>query len=163
MNRREKKSAPGFSNFGFSTILLAFVMICIVTIAALSLITANSDYKLSQKVAEKNTAYYTAEQQAYETLAEIDQQLAQAYTKALGANSYYKEVENALHSFSSGTYDRATGTFQYSVPIADNQNLEIELLIHYPAEKADAFYEIITWKSVYDEVEIDEGTLDLID
>ena len=64
MNKREHKKAPGFSNFGFSTILLAFVMICIVTISALSLLTANSDYKLSQKVAEKNTAYFDAEKKA---------------------------------------------------------------------------------------------------
>ena len=45
------KSKFHFSNFGFSTILLTFVMMCIMTFGVLSLITANSDYKLSQKVA----------------------------------------------------------------------------------------------------------------
>jgi len=33
-----------FSNFGFSTILLCFVMICVVTFSALSLVSAYSDY-----------------------------------------------------------------------------------------------------------------------
>ena len=163
MNKRERKGAPGFSNFGFSTILLAFVMICIVTISALSLLTANSDYKLSQKVAEKNTAYYEAEKQAYEILAEIDARLANAYDQSTGANSYYKEVESSLLSLGQGTYDRTTGSYTYAVSIAENQNLEVKLTIYYPTEPDESFYEITTWKSVYEEVEIDEGTLDLID
>ena len=163
MSKSSKRSAPGFSNFGFSTILLAFVMICIVTISALSLLTANSDYKLSQKVAEKNTAYYQAEQEAYEYLAQVDQLLAQAYSKAIGANSYYREVENSLQTLSFGTYERATGTFSYIIPISENQNLEIVLLLHYPDTDTSAMYEISQWKSVYEEMEIDEGILDLID
>ena len=163
MNKTTKKSAPGFSNFGFSTILLAFVMICIVTIAALSLLTANSDYRLSQKVAEKNTAYYQAEQQAYETLAKIDTLLSTAFTNADDANDYYQEAENNLLSLNIGTYDRITGTFSYSIPIAEKQNLEVILLIQHPTTSAETFYEIISWKSVYEQVEIEEGTLDLID
>lgn len=163
MNKRERKSAPGFSNFGFSTILLAFVMICIVTIAALSLLTANSDYKLSQKVAEKNTAYYNAEKLAYDALSDVDQALAQAYAESNSANSYYKEVESALLLLELGTYDRTKGIYSYTIPIAENQSLNIELLIHYPKTSDESFYEIITWKSVYNEIEVDDGILDLID
>ena len=163
MSKSSRKSAPGFSNFGFSTILLAFVMICIVTIAALSLITASSDYKLSQKVADKNSAYYAAEKEAFEYLSQIDEILASSYSKAIGANSYYKEVEKSLQNLSNGSYERASGTFSYTVPITENQDLEIQLRIHYPTNDSSAMYEIITWKSVYEEIEIDEGTLDLID
>ena len=61
-----------FSSFGFSTILIAFVMICIVTFSVLSLLTANADYKLSQKVAQKSTSHAKAEYAAYEVLAQID-------------------------------------------------------------------------------------------
>ena len=163
MSKSKKRSAPGFSNFGFSTILLAFVMICIVTIAALSLLTASSDYKLSQKVAEKNSAYYVAEKEAYECLSQIDNLLAQAYSNALGANSYYREAEHSLLELSIGTYERSTGIFSYTVPITENQDLKIEILIHYPSNDTSAMYEVITWKSVYEEMEIDEGILDLID
>ena len=163
MSKSSRKNAPGFSNFGFSTILLAFVMICIVTIAALSLITASSDYKLSQKVADKNTAYYAAEKEAYEYLSQIDNILAQSYSKAIGANSYYKEVEKSLQTLSNGSYERTSGTFSYTVPITENQDLEIKLRIRYPDNDTATMYEIITWKSVYEETEIDEGILDLID
>lgn len=163
MNKHERKKAPGFSNFGFPTILLSFVMICIATISALSLLTANSDYKLSQKVAEKNTAYYDAEKKAYDTLADIDALLAKAYSDSNSANTYYKEVESSLQSLDYGTYDRTTGFFTYEVTISDNQDLQVGLYIHYPTEMDDSFYEITTWKSVYDVIEPEEEILDLID
>lgn len=163
MNKSHAKSAPGFSNFGFSTILLAFVMICIVTIAALSLLTASSDYKLSQKVAEKNSAYYEAEKKAYEHLAEIDQILANSYNNTIGANNYYKEVEHALQGLNIGIYDRNTGSYSYTIPILDRQSLEIKIIIHYPYDGASTLFEVSTWKSVYEEIEIDEEILDLID
>lgn len=54
MNKQKK----GFIHIGFSSILMVFTMLCLVTFATLSLITANSDYRLSLKVAEKTTAYY---------------------------------------------------------------------------------------------------------
>lgn len=163
MNKQKERTSPGFSNFGFSTILLAFVMICIVTISALSLITANSDYKLSQKVAEKNSAYYLADKQAQEQLANIDQLLANAYANASGASSYYKAVATSLEALGYGTYDRMAGTFCYEVTIAEHQTLQVELQIHYPNEKKVPLFEILSWKSVHEEIEVDEGTLDLID
>ena len=163
MNNRVRKSSPGFFNFGFSTILLAFVMICIVTVAALSLLTANSDYKLSQKVAEKNSLFYAAEKQAYEYLAKIDDILEKAYVNTTEANDYYQEAEESLLALKIGTYDRISGTFMYAIPIAENQNLEVQLLIYYPTKSDESFYEIISWKSTYEQTEIEEGTLDLID
>ena len=53
MNKQKKE----FIHIGFSSILMVFTMLCLVTFATLSLITANSDYRLSLKVAEKTTAY----------------------------------------------------------------------------------------------------------
>ena len=50
MNKKKK----GFIHIGFSSILMVFTMLCLVTFATLSLITANSDYRLSLKVAENN-------------------------------------------------------------------------------------------------------------
>ena len=72
-----KKENPlrerSFSNFGFSTILISFTMICIVTFLALSLITANADYKLSKKTAEKTKEYYAAQESAYNGIADISE------------------------------------------------------------------------------------------
>lgn len=161
MNKREKRPAPSFSNFGFSTILLAFVMICIVTISALSLLTANSDYKLSQKVAEKNSNYYQAEAIAYEILAEVDALLANAYNSSNSNDSYFANVEQAFEQYDMGIY--SDNMYTYTVQITDNQILYIDLLITYPAHQQDTFYQILRWQSIY-EIELPEDeVLDLID
>ena len=57
-----------FSHFGFSTLLLAFTMICIVTFSALSFVTAHSDYNLSKRVADNNSAYYEASEKSKRTI-----------------------------------------------------------------------------------------------
>ena len=86
---KQKRNRLFFSNFGFSTILLSFVMICVVTFSALSLITANSDYKLSKKVADKNQSYYQAQEQAYAKINMIDQVLADSYLASATADEYF--------------------------------------------------------------------------
>ncbi len=159
--KREKRPAPSFSNFGFSTILLAFVMICIVTISALSLLTANSDYKLSQKVAEKNSSYYQAEAIAYEKLAEIDALLADSYLSSHSENDYFTNVEQAFQQYDIGIY--SNNIYTYTVQITENQILYIDLLITYPTHQKDTFYQILSWQSVY-EIDLPEDeVLDLID
>lgn len=163
MNKQNKRNSLGLSNFGFSTILLAFVMICIVTISALSLLTANSDYRLSQKVAEKNTAYYLADKEANELLSNIDQILASAYSNASDASSYYKSVALSLEALEYGNYDRMNGIFRYEVAVAERQSLQVELQIFYPKDSNQELIKILSWKFVYEAIDVDEGTLDLID
>lgn len=86
MGKQKEMNQRSFSNFGFSSILLAFVMLCIVTFSALSLLTANADYKLSKKVADKTAAYYQAEEKAYFLLQKIDQNLPTPTKKATPKN-----------------------------------------------------------------------------
>lgn len=159
MNRREKENGLEFSNFGFSTILLAFVMICIVTISALSLVTANSDYNLSKKVAEKNSAYYKANELAYDQLAEIDMTLFATYTAVDNAHDYYLFIQDALRKRNYGTYQKTKDacTFTYEIPITEGQHLQVVLNILYPENRDDSFYTIETWKSVYEFREYDES------
>ena len=59
-------------NIGFSFILVIFVILCLVSFATLSVVSANADYKLSTKLADRTTAYYTACNKAYEQLATIE-------------------------------------------------------------------------------------------
>ena len=160
---KQKKFDTGFSNFGFSTILLAFVMICIVTLSAVSLLTANSDYKLSKKVAEKNTDYYEAEAKAYLILEEIDMQLSLSYQTSENETGYYRNCENRLSNLGYGTYTAVdTGhTYSYTVPVADKQNLIVILNIHYPTNDNETFYQILSWQSKYETTMHEEEPLDL--
>lgn len=158
-----KKETRGFSNFGFSSILLSFVMICVVTFSALSLVSANSDYKLSRKVAEKNQLYYEAQEKATEKLVAVEQLLMDCYLNAPDESKYYSHAENALAKY--GVMENTTSGYYLSLeePISDNNTLSIKISIHYPTENDEAFYEILEWKSVYEREFPEDEPLNLMD
>ena len=58
MNEQKKKPIIGI---GTTSIVLIFVMLCMLTFSVLSLATAQADLRLSRKSAERTTAYYDAE------------------------------------------------------------------------------------------------------
>lgn len=152
------------SNFGFSTILLAFVMICILTFSALSLISANSDYQLSQKAEKNNTAYYNAEREACRSLADIDSALAAAFGKSTDEASYYSLVEQTIPELCGGEVLKDTDGYRiaYTVPIQEGQTLSVILSVCYPAGTAGNFYEILEWKSVHESTYVEDEPFHLI-
>ena len=62
MNEQKKKPIIGI---GTTSIVLIFVMLCMLTFSVLSLATAQADLRLSRKSAERTTAYYDAENRAH--------------------------------------------------------------------------------------------------
>lgn len=158
----KKKETRGFSNFGFSTILLSFVMICVVTFSALALVTANSDYKLSKKVAERTQLYYAAQERAYERLTELDTLMVSCYRASAGEDAYFGQIE--AHSNSYGTFLTADDKYYlvFEEPIAEDQYLSVKLKLLHPTVEDEPFYEIAEWKSVYIREAPEDTFLDLI-
>lgn len=68
---KEKKSVP-FLNIGSSSLLVVFLVLCLVIFAVLTLTSAQSDYRFSERLADRRTAYYTACNQAEEQIAALD-------------------------------------------------------------------------------------------
>ncbi len=165
MNKMTPEKNFGFSNFGFSTIVFSFVMICVITFSVLSLVTANSDYKLSKKAADKNTAYYLAEEKACNHLYQIETILEEAYHASSDEVSYFMAVETALSNLDIGefTNDNNEYTYCFREEISPSQTLEIALSILYPTGEKDSFFRIETWKSVFEEILPEDDLLDLID
>lgn len=151
-----------FSNFGFSTIMLTFAMICIVTFSALAYVTANSDYKLSSRVAQNDSAYYSAEEDMYEHISQIDKMLAMAYSSSSDKDSYFDAVRDYLSSDSGLAEDENGLTYSISKEVTDNQTLNVELSITYPAHQSDGFYKISKWKLSTDTSVDDTNTFNLI-
>ncbi len=166
------KKKNTFSNFGFSTILLCFVMICVVIFSALSLVSAYSDYKLSQKVAEKNSAYYEAQQRAYDKLASIDAEVCHLYKLWTAPDEYgeHKKITESFHewagrnlsAFGEITLHEQSFTLSFTETIAEDHFLEIALEIRKPTYLSDSFIEITAWKSYYDQETPGDDILDLI-
>ncbi len=91
----KKKTTFGL-NVGASSILVIVVILCLVCFAGLSVASANADYQLSLKLANRTSDYYEACSQAH---------------RALNAEKKEFSEENP---------------FQYSYPINDNQELRVE-------------------------------------
>lgn len=148
-----------FTNLGFSTILLALSMICIITFSALALITANSDYRLSQKTADMNSNYYHAEELAYDKIAMIDQLLQEIYLSTYDSNEFCQEAKSQLSQLTiNNSLPELTEDFSetgidtlychFSEPISSQQHLAITLSITYPQTDSMAFFTIVQWQTV---------------
>lgn len=127
-----KKHSYGI-NVGSSSILLIFVILCLVSFAALSIVSANADYKLSNKILTRTQSYYDACNQAEASIADIDITLRSVYETALDEEEYFQTVG---HSKS------------YAIPISDIQTLNINITLLYPASKEGLFYQIDNWQVI---------------
>jgi len=136
-----KKNFP--MNIGLSSVLLIFVVLCLVSFGVLSIVSANADYKLSRKVADRSLTYYEACNQAQDTLREVDETLHTLYVQAESQEAYLNSV-SLLES-------------EYRYPISDLQELVVALEYPYPASQSDSFYTITAWQVVSTEnIEYDE-------
>lgn len=166
------KKRREFSNFGFSTILLTFSMICIVTFSALAFVTANSDYKLSKRVADNNSSYYRACEKVWDEISQIDAILASAYDGSPDKAAYYEAIKTALSDNDTAinknlseneSNGKVTGlTYTITCTVSDTQTLTVKLDINYPVHRQDAFYKIKQWKLNTDTAFEENDTLNLI-
>ncbi len=113
----KQQSGSGSSmGVGVSSILMIFVALCLTIFAALSFLSANADWKLSQKGAEFTTAYYQADTEAERKYQEI----AQAFTPADPAGSL-SGLEVAV------TEEDGKTIVRYEIAISDRRSLSVEL------------------------------------
>ena len=131
MNHESSHSSGIHIHSGISSILLIFIILCLVSFAALSLSSANADWKLTKKMLTRTTAYYNACNEAEDKLVQIDQTLSSLYASSASEDVYYESAGK-------------TSTFEIS--ISDTQNLEISLNYLYPATKDGPFYRITSWQ-----------------
>ncbi len=130
MNNSSKKKQFGM-NVGSASILLVFVILCLVSFAVLSIVSANADSKLSARVLERTTAYYTACNQAEQSLAGMDNTLRRVYASSDSADVYFSSVGHGK---------------SYVIPISDLQSLQVTIEILYPESEEDTFYQITAWQ-----------------
>lgn len=75
-------------NIGSSSMLVVFIILCLVTFSVLSVASANNDRKYSEKIADRTTAYYKASNKAEEFLSQIDDKLKQVYEQYNAGSSH---------------------------------------------------------------------------
>lgn len=129
--RRFKKISFG-TGTGSASILVIFVILCLVSFAALSIVSANADYKLSTKVLNRTTAYYEAVGKAQSLLAQLDQTLADVFSEC-EEEAYFNSVGRSK---------------SFVIPISVLQSLEVSVSILYPVSDTDHFYRVDAFRVV---------------
>lgn len=74
---RKKRTEEGITfpfPLGMSLLFVCFLALCIFSFAVLSLLTARNEYKISQKTAEHQSAYYAASSKAEDRIAELNKE-----------------------------------------------------------------------------------------
>lgn len=130
MSNSSKKKQFGM-NIGSASILLVFVILCLVSFAVLSIVSANADNKLSARVLERTSAYYAACNQAEQSLAGMDNTLRRIYASSDSEDAYFASVGHGK---------------SYVIPISDLQSLQVTIDILYPQADDDSFYRITAWQ-----------------
>lgn len=114
-----KKRKMSFTTVGGSSILTIFAVLCFIVFALLSLSTAKANSILSGKSVNSVTAYYKADTQAEEILAQL------------------REGERPEGVSKKGN------TYSYTCDVDENQKLQIEV------EITGESYKIKKWKKAY--------------
>ncbi|MCR5474958.1 MAG: hypothetical protein K6F28_07105 [Lachnospiraceae bacterium] len=143
----DKKHSGGI-NIGTSSILVTFVLLALVTFAALSYMSARSDYILSKEAADRTASYYDANRMAEIYLANIEALLSKHLNSCSSSKDYYDGVENL---FSDNEKIEVTEgkdgqkRLTYSIAVTNGQNLNVGLTVHYPDASDDSLFRIDKW------------------
>ncbi len=146
--RFQKKNGPEFHvNVGSSSILLIFVILCLISFATLSIVSAHADAKLSRRVVERTTAYYEACNLVQENIANLDDTLTAVYENSFDEEEYFMAVGRNK---------------TYTITISDLQTLSVTVNILYPQQEGDPFYRITSWQVLTDSSDVEEDNSPLL-
>ena len=120
-------------NIGSVSILMIFLILCLISFATLSIVSANADYKLGKKVADRTLAYYNACNEAEDSIASIDETLRSVYNSVNSSEEYFDIVGSEK---------------TFLVTINEVQSLEIILKFQYPESDSDSFYSVAGWQLI---------------
>ncbi len=165
----EKKHSGGI-NIGTSSILVTFVLLALVTFAALSYMSARSDFVLSKEAADRTASYYDANRKAELYLANIEALLSKHLSNCEDEKAYTDGVEELFadnDSIAVTESEDGTKQLSYQVAVTNGQNLNVTLSVHYPTVSDDRLFLIDKWttnvnrewlESVKDSDDAESGT-----
>lgn len=145
-----KNRFPSILNLGLSSIITIFIVLTLSIFASLALLTARSDYGLSQKTADRVTQVYNAYNRGEELLKDIDDMLIKSYnsTKAVSYTEYCSNITDYLDTSKLADYIFVEDTLILTADLAINgsQVLHAELMPVLPKAEGDVYYTVIQWK-----------------
>lgn len=146
------RKSRGGVNVGTSSVLVSFVLLCMVSFAALTYLSAHSDYNLSQQTAQRTTEYYEANRMAELYMANIEGLLSKSLKSCNNAGDYYSSVPELFSDNDSILVSEEESrdnpvTLSYTVPINESLELSVTLKAHYPDEEDPSLFSIESWNT----------------
>lgn len=140
-------------NIGSISLLMIFIILCMVILAALSLSSAAGNKSSADKFAVHSTNYYKASNQAEEVLDQIDGILAKSYQISPDSSTYFSEIKAMLSESDIGvnlnvSIESKPATLNYTTTVDGSQALEVELTLNDPWTTSSGFYTITSWTEV---------------
>lgn len=146
---KNKKFAQGV-NVGSSSILVTFVLLCLVTFAALAFVSAKTDYSLSKQTADRTTEFYTANHMAEVFLLNIESQIRMAIENCDSEEDFYNSVDRIFSDnnlVNVEKQDNGNIHISYVISVSDKQQLEIILCTSYSDFVANNCVSIEKWQT----------------
>ena len=122
---KKQQSMPS-SNIGMVSLLMIFIVLCLVTFATLSLSNTVSEYHYSQRLASKNQSYQKAVNRANRMLFE----LADGLQGTASADDFLAGIDSLNFE-----YDANLATASFAVEIDDSRNLAVTLRLDTDADR----------------------------
>lgn len=155
------KQQSYFVNIGSSSLLVIFLILCLVTFAILSLSSAKSDYSFSQRLAQHRQAYYEANANAEEVVDQIDNTLSElaeevdlfGLSSFDGLDNYFSAVNSALNGCQINDttvncdFSGNELLISFQVPAGDSQALTVTLQVTDCREQA-TYYVVKAWQII---------------
>lgn len=141
----KKRVSGTFIGVGMTTILLIFIMLCMMTFAVLALVTARADLKQSQRLADQTTEYYEAENAANRILLAIIPAIEECLD-AGDSQAFYSQVREKLESVTDISFPDDTH-LEYTVPAGSERVLHATLEISYEAFDDGRHYRVTGWNT----------------
>ena len=143
MNQNNNRSPV---SIGISSLILIFVMLCLLTFSVLSLVSARADMRLSQRSADRTTAYYDAENRANDILLSIIGCMEE-YTDSPDPSVFYQQLQDQLEGQDGISFTDASH-LQYEVPLEEEQVLSVSLELSYEPYEDGSHYRVQAWNTV---------------
>ena len=137
-----------YPTFGYSSILFIFILLSLVTFSILSIVTAQSDYRLTEKNADRTLTFYETSNEAQLWVSSIDSTLQHIYQHTDSADDFYQECADFYKENTTFTMENGDYLLSNSFPLTNCQSLDVCLRITYPKQDTDTFYQIIEWKLI---------------
>lgn len=115
-------------HIGATSLLTVFVILCMVSFATLSYLTAERENSLNSRVRERNDAYCLASNLAWEKIAAID--------------------ETLFVYWENGEWEKAEKTYAFTVPIDESSLLSVVLTTQTPQKEGDTLYRISEFREL---------------